>query len=112
MLLAAIGDDALLVFNIFTFTDAVHKRKLNEVKKRIKEYCSPRKNVIMERHMFWKTTQAHDETIDSFVTSLRHRAKSWEFGTQEKSLIRDRLVLGCLDKRQQEKLLCETGLTL
>ena len=51
----------------------------------------------MERYIFWKTAQAHDETIDSFVISLRHRAKSRDFGTQKESLIRDRLVLGCLD---------------
>ena len=66
----------------------------------------------MEKYMFWKTTQTHDKTIDSFVTSLRHRAKSCEFGTQEESLIRDRLVLGCLDQRLQKRLLRETDLTL
>ena len=52
----------------------------------------------MERYLFWKITKAHDDTIDSFVTSLRHSVKSCDFGIQEESLIRDRLVLGCLDQ--------------
>ena len=43
ILLAAIGDDALRVFNTFTFTDAAHKEKLDEVRKSFREYCSPRK---------------------------------------------------------------------
>ena len=87
MLLAVIGDDALHIFNTFTFTNAAHKEKLDEVNKRFKEYCSLRKNVIMERYMFWKTAQAHEETIDSFVISLRHKTKSSEFGSQEESFI-------------------------
>lgn len=52
------------------------------------------------------------ESIDSFVTTLRLRAKSCDFGDQEESLIRDRVVLGCADHRVQERLLREPDLTL
>jgi hypothetical protein len=50
--------------------------------------------------------------IDAFVTTLRLRARTCEFGEQEDSLIRDRIVLSCTDARVQERLLCEPGLTL
>jgi hypothetical protein len=87
-------------------------RKLSVVVKKFKEYCTPRKNVVFERFQFWKITQTPGESIDSFVTSLRLRAKSCEFGDQEESLIRDRIVIGCSDTRLQERLLRETELSL
>jgi len=46
------------------------------------------------------------ESIDTFVTSLRHKAKTCEFGDQTESMIRDRVVLGCPDTQLQERL-CE-----
>jgi hypothetical protein len=47
-----------------------------------------------------------------FVTSLRLKAKTCEFGEQEESLIHDYIVLGCPDVRLQERLLRENDLTL
>ena len=56
--------------------------------------------------------QAPGENIDTFITSLRLKAKSCEFGTQEDAMIRDRIVLGCPDQRLQERLLREPVLML
>ena len=46
------------------------------------------------------------------MTSLRLRAKSCEFGDQEESLIRDCIVIGCVDPRLQKQLLREADLNL
>ena len=43
---------------------------------------------------------------------MHHRKKSRDFITQEELLIRDRLALGCLDQRLQERLLREINLRL
>ena len=45
------------------------------------------------------------------MTSLHLSVKSCEFGDQE-SLISDRIVIGCVDPRLQERLLCEVDLNL
>lgn len=111
-MLHCIGDDALKVFNAFQFDDAADKNKLDPVKVKFKAYCTPRKNVVFERFNFWKLSQSQGESIDAFVTTLRLRAKSCEFGDQLESLIRDRIVLGCADARVQERLLRETDLDL
>ena len=112
MFLSAIGDNGLHLFNTFKFDPEEDKDKLDAVKAKFADYCSPRKNVVFERFQFWKCSQAPGESIDGFVTTLRVRAKTCEFGDQEESLIRDRVVLGCTDSRLQERLLREPDLSL
>ena len=112
MLLASIGDEALRVFNTFRFDNDGDKQRINIVRQKLADYCMPRKNIVFERYAFGKTTQSAGETIDSFVTTLRARAKTCQFENQEESLIRDRIVLGCADQRLQERLLREPDLTL
>lgn len=112
MFLSAIGDEGLHVFNTFKFEPEEDKNKIEAVRAKFKDYCSPRKNVVFERFQFWKCSQAPGESIDGFVTTLRLRAKTCEFGDQEESLIRDRVVLGCTDCRLQERLLREPDLSL
>jgi len=61
---------------------------------------------------FFQLTQTAGESIGVFVTTLRLRAKSCQFGDQEESLIRDSVVIGCADMRVQERLLRESHLSL
>jgi len=112
MFLAAIGDDALKVYNTFEFSNEADRRKLSVVVNKFKAYCTPQKNVVFERFQFWRKAQIPGENIDTFVTSLRLHAKSCDFGNQEESLIRDRIVFSCSDSRLQERLLREGDLTL
>ena len=93
------------------FTDAAHKEKLNDAKKSFKEYCSLTKNVIMERYMFWKTVQVHDETIDPFVTSLRH-SKIIRIWYRRRVSHQRQIGAGLPRSKLQERLLRETDLTL
>ena len=52
------------------------------------------------------------ESIEAFVTQLRLKAKTCEFGNHEESLIRDRIVIGCQEARLQERMLREPDLNL
>ena len=88
MLLSVIGDEALRLHNTWTFADD-EQNKLAPVLTRFEEYRQPKKNIVYERFQFWKSTQEVGENIDSFVTRLRQKAKSCEFGLQEDSMIRD-----------------------
>lgn len=49
-------------------------------------------------HFFGNLRQEEGETIDAFVTRLREKAATCEYGTLRDQLIRDRLVLGITDE--------------
>ena len=64
------------------------------------------------KDVFNNRNQLPGEPIDHFVTDLRTKAKTCEFGTLTDSLIRDRIVEGVLDDGTHSRLLRETSLTL
>lgn len=99
------------LYNMFDLSEA-DRRKFKLVQEKFKVYCTPQKNIVFERFNFWKLCEALRESIDVFVTSLRLKAKTCELGEQEESIIRDRIVLWCLDVSLQEWLLRENDLTL
>ena len=107
-----IGAEARRVYNSFVFATEADKKKLEKVKDKFKDYCTPRKNEVFERYNFFELTQASGESIDSFSAALRLRANDCGFADQTESLIRDRIVFGCVDARVKERLLCEDNLTL
>ncbi|KAK3743483.1 hypothetical protein QZH41_013098 [Actinostola sp. cb2023] len=103
------GEDALEIYNTFTFEEA-EANKVKSLIKKFEAYCNPRKNVTYERHKFNTRCQEPDEKIDRYVTELRKLAKSCEFSELTDSLIRDRIVCGILDGKVREKLLSEEDL--
>ena len=82
------------------------------LKKKFDDYVTPRKNTVFERYKFWECKQQDGETIDQFITELKTRASSYEFGDQAERLIRDRIVFGVSDVRLKERLLESSDLTL
>ena len=82
------------------------------VVRKFTDYCIPRKNVIYERFKFNARNQAEGESIDAYVTDLRLKGSSCEYRDFLEELIRDRLVIGILDKRLKEKMLRDRELTL
>jgi hypothetical protein len=111
MLLSSIGDDALRVFNTFKLSDA-ERKNLSVVRTSFEQYCSSKTNVVLERFNFWQVAQKADERIDDFLITLRIKAKTCDYGEMEEQMIRDRLVIGCHDRRVQERLLREPNLDL
>ncbi|XP_076296613.1 uncharacterized protein LOC143216916 [Lasioglossum baleicum] len=110
MLLNCIGNDALDVFNTFGLqADTLTTKSIFE---KFEEYVKPRVNIVIERHKFHTRRQQVNELFDSFLTDLRKLGKSCEFGDQEESLIRDRIVIAVSDEGLQQRLLRDPNLTL
>ena len=82
ILLHLIGEDALEIYNTFTFTEGESRDKIEILKKKFEDYANPRKNTVFERYKFWECKQQEGETIDQFITELKTRAKLCEFGEQ------------------------------
>lgn len=78
----------------------------------LEAYFTPTKNVIFERYVFGNLRQEEGETIDAFVTRLREKAATCEYGPLKEQLIRDRLVLGITDEDARRRLLRGKDLTL
>ena len=107
--LHTIGEEALEVYDTFTFTEEADK--IEPLKAKFEVYCSPKKNVTYERYLSFSCTQ-NSQTIDAFVTDLRMKAKTCEFGTLHDSLIKDRIVCAIDNNSVRERLLRNTELTL
>ena len=106
------GPEALEVFNTLSFDSAGDEKKLDKVIEKFEAYCIPRKNVTWERHVFNTRNQRPGETIDQYITDLRNKAKTCEFGTLTESLIKDRLVCGVISDKTRSRLLKQANLTL
>ena len=112
LLLTVAGPQAVEVFNTFVYTDGEDKDKFDTVVEKFDEHCSPKKNETLERYVFRSRMQQPGESFDAFLTDLKLKAKTCNFGVLQDSLIRDQLVFGIEDKKVRERLLRETDLTL
>ena len=82
-----------------------HYRALKEA---LTAHFAPCVNETYARFKFRSITQNEDESIDTFVTSLRSQAAHCAFHDADKdSQIRDQIVFGCLSKKIRRKALAE-----
>lgn len=79
---------------------------------KLEEYFKPAKNVIYERYVFGCCKQEDGESIDNFLTRLREKAATCDYGALRDELIRDKVVLGITNEATRRQLLREKGLTL
>ena len=62
-------------------------------------------NETYERYIFNLRNQRSDESIDEYVTELKHLSKSCNFcDCLCDSLLRDKLVMGIVDKETRKKV--------
>lgn len=114
ILLHTIGEEALEVYNTLavTTTGEDNAMTMDDVITAFKEYCSPQKNVVFERHQFWSHPMSEGTSVDRFITELRQKSKDCEFGQSENDMLRDKMVFSITDTHLKERLLRENGLTL
>ena len=88
ILLHAISEEVLEIYNTFEF-GVEENGKIDVLRAKFKEYVNPKKNTVFERYKFWEYKQKEGETLNQFITELKTRAKSLEFGDQHNSMICD-----------------------
>ena len=103
--------DAQRVYNTFDIV-ADDRENIDVLKTKFKEYCEPRKNLTYIRHVFFTQNQGQHESVDSYVTDLKTKAKPREFEHLSDGLIRDRIVCGIQKEGCRARLLREIELTL
>ncbi|PIK45343.1 hypothetical protein BSL78_17808 [Apostichopus japonicus] len=109
---AYLGESALEVYNSFKFEKESDKFDLEVLKQKFQDYCSPRQNITYERHQFFSRQQQENESIDHYVTDLRNKSATCEFGDLNDSLIRDRIVCGIRSDSLRERMLREPDIKL
>ena len=112
LLLHVMGEDALEVFNSFTWERETDSKDYEKVIKKFQDYFTPKKNVVLERFHFNNISQNDQEDFDRFLTQIKNQASLCEFGELKDQLIRDRIVVGIKNKAVQERMLREKDLSL
>ncbi|KAL7859481.1 hypothetical protein SRHO_G00146280 [Serrasalmus rhombeus] len=84
LLLTVAGPQAIEVFNTFEFATVDDKEDYSKA----------------------------GETFDCFMTDLKLKAQSCDFGDLKDSMVRDQIVYGILDKKTRERMLRDDKLTL
>lgn len=114
VLLNILGNDGIQIYNTFEWSETEDKNSLDLVLAKFDAYCicNSIKNVVFEHYKFFKRDQMSGETIDEFITALKHLATTCPFKDLQDTLIRDRLVLRVRDSRIQKKLLQNPDLKL
>lgn len=64
---------------------------------KLNEYFEPKRNTIYERYVFNSRCQKGNESFDQFLTRLQELATTFQFGTFEDEMLRDRIVTGIRD---------------
>lgn len=115
MLIYTMGEKADDIFSSFKLTES-NSKSYKHVLEKFTAHFIPKVNVIYERSRFNMRVQEQGENVEEFVTALHKMAENCDFGKfgngMQDQLIRDRLVVGLLDKKLNQKLQLEDNLTL
>ena len=105
------GADAEEILITFGLTEDESK-SYAVVKQRFQDYFLKMTNIIFERAQFNLRCQKEGEPAAEFVTDLYKKAETLNYGQLKDELIRDRIVVGILDKQLSKKLMLMADLTL
>ncbi|XP_077536748.1 uncharacterized protein LOC144149087 [Haemaphysalis longicornis] len=109
-LMTVIGPEVQSIYKTFARTEEERKH-VEVVKKKFKEYFTPRTNLAYERYRFNKMRQ-EGESFMEFLTAARLQAKKCKFGDLTDELLRDRLIVGITNDDVREKLLADPAIDL
>ena len=107
------GAEVQRIFGTFTFVEGTDDpKKYADVINKFTNFCMPKKNLVYERYVFNICVQKEGQNVDSYVTELRHKAQTCDYGELKDSLIRDRIVVGINSTQLKEKMLQDKDLSL
>jgi len=118
IMLSYVGKEAREIYKTLPWVTAGDESKFQKVLEAFQNYCSPRKNIIYERYIFWSLQQEEGESIDAYLTRLQVKIDSCEYSKEgwpaavRQELTRDKFVFGLIDDSLKERLLLEASLTL
>ncbi|XP_056000230.1 uncharacterized protein K02A2.6-like [Ostrea edulis] len=110
-LIYVMGKEAEHVFKSFVFDDEEDAKKFAPVLMKFDDYFVPKRNIIHERAKFHQCRQNPGENVETFVRNLYEIAEHCDFKDRDDQ-IRDRIVLGILDRELSEKLQLTADLKL
>ena len=92
---------------LFTLDEGTDENNYLKAKDALDKYFKPQANVPYERLCFRELSQLPSETVEQFVTRLRQKAQSCEFGDAAAvdEQIRDQVISKCLSHNIRRKLL-------
>ncbi|UYV72493.1 K02A2.6-like [Cordylochernes scorpioides] len=102
------GEKTVMIYKTFHISENDTYPNVKEMLDMLTNHFKPFKNTIQRRNSFFTCVQNGME----FVTELKHLAQECEFENLTESLIRDRLIIGILDREVKRKLLEDPQLTL
>lgn len=108
--LNAIGESAVEVFDTFNITNE-QRLVYNDVIAAFENFCTPKKNEVYERFIFYQRKQKEGEKFDTYLMEIKRLVRTCAFGAKENEMLRDQIVMGIWDRRTQSKLLETTDLT-
>ena len=111
-LIYAMGREAEQVFSSFRFAEERDKANFDIVIGKFDTHFVPHTNIIHERSICNISTQNSGESMEAFVRSLYDLPQNCDYGAGKEDMIRDRPVVGLLDKEISTELQLTMDLTL
>lgn len=111
-LVYALGKEAENILGSFTYGDGEDESDYDTVLAKFEAYFIPRRNVIHERACFNQRMQRPGERAETFIRTLYELSENCEFGANREENIRDRIVVGIMDKDLSQRLQMVPNLTL
>lgn len=102
-----IGGEAFELLDLLELEE-VDQKSYEAVIEAYEKYCTPKKNIVYERFVFYTRIQKESEPFDQYYADVRKLAKNCEFiggHAAVNELVRDRLVLGTAHTELQEQLI-------
>lgn len=87
--------------------DLPEEKDFDILVKLVKDHLEPERSEIAERHIFRQRKQQNNESIRSYLQSLKHLAKTCNFGITLEINLRDQFVSGLYSEEMRSRLFAE-----